>query len=90
VKLDHVFEIFKTWWASKDRDLSSELQAFRGASELYRALVLSGRTTPLGRFAHNLRVLDTSTAMPVVLLLGERLGTADREFLTCLQYISPT
>jgi Protein of unknown function DUF262/Protein of unknown function (DUF1524) len=87
VKLDHVFEEFKTWWTSSERDLSRELGAFKAASELYRALVLPDRTTALGRFAYNLRALDTSTAMPVVLLLGERLGTEQEEFLTCLRYI---
>lgn len=87
VRLDHVFEAFKTWWDSCKRVLPDELQALQRASELFHALVLPDRTTRLGRFAHNLRALDTSTAMPVVLLLGERLGSESPEFNDCLTYI---
>jgi hypothetical protein len=84
IKLDHVFEAFKQWWFGGHHALDAELGALKSASQLYHALVLPERTTRLGRFAHDVRVLDSSTAMPVVLLLGERLGTQNQEFSECL------
>ena len=47
-------------------------------------MLLPDRSTRLGRFAHNLRVLDSTTVSPVVLFLAERLGSGSEEFLACL------
>ena len=87
LKLDHVFEAFKQWWAVGNKNVSTELARLRASAELFRNLVLPDRSTRLGRFAHNLRVLDSSTMTPVVLFLGERLGTSSNEFLDCLQVL---
>lgn len=87
MKLDHVFECFKQWWSGSHRDVSDELARLKTSAALFRSLVLPDRTTRLGRFAHNMRVLDSSTMTPVVLFLGERLGTASSEFLDCLQVL---
>lgn len=87
LKLDHVFESFKQWWSIGSREVNAELGRLKAASELFRQLVLPNRVTPLGRFAHNMRVLDSSTMTPVVLLLGERLDTASPEFLKCLNIL---
>lgn len=84
VKLDHVFEEFKQWWLTGKKDVDRELARLKRAASLFRAMVLPDRSTRLGRFAHNLRVLDSSTVTPVVLFLGERLGTDSQEFLDCL------
>lgn len=87
IKLDHVFESFKQWWSVGRRDVDVELNRLQDAAALFRALILPDRTTRLGRFAHNMRVLDSSTMTPVVLFLGERLGTESEEFLSCLQVL---
>ena len=84
VKLDHVFEEFKQWWLSGKKNVDEELGKLRGSADLFRSLVRPDRSTRLGRFAHNLRVLDSSTAMPVVLFLGERLTPTSDAFLDCL------
>ena len=84
VKLDHVFEEFKQWWLTSKKDVDQELARLKRAAELFRALVRPDRSTRLGRFAHNLRVLDSSTVTPVVLFLGERLGSDSETFLECL------
>ena len=45
----------------------------------------SDRTTRPRPFAHNLRVLDSTTVTPVVLFLAEkRLAARQRTFLSCL------
>ncbi|KWN06436.1 hypothetical protein WT83_27530 [Burkholderia territorii] len=87
VKLDHVFESFKQWWNREKRDVNAELARLKAAASLFRALVLPDRTTRLGRFAHNMRVLDSSTMIPVVLLLGERLGVDSPEFFAGLRIL---
>ncbi|MHB8165984.1 MAG: DUF262 domain-containing protein [Sulfuricella sp.] len=87
LKLDHVFESFKQWWAIGKRDVATELDRLKASAELFRLLVQPDRTTRLGRFAHNMRVLDSSTMTPVVLLLGERLGVKSDEFLACLHIL---
>jgi hypothetical protein len=85
VKLDHVFESFKQWWSVGKRDIDVELDRLKKAAVLFRALIQPNRATQLGRFAHNMRVLDSSTMIPVVLFLGERLGNESEEFLACLR-----
>jgi hypothetical protein len=87
IKLDHVFESFKQWWSVGKRDVDVELDRLKKAAALFRTLVLPDRTTRLGRFAHNMRVLDSSTMTPVVLFLGERLGTESDEFSASLQVL---
>lgn len=85
IKLDHVFESFKQWWSIGKRDVDVELDRLKASAALFRELILPDRTTRFGRFAHNMRVLDSSTMIPVVLFLGERLGKESEEFLACLQ-----
>ncbi|WP_342305792.1 DUF262 domain-containing HNH endonuclease family protein [Burkholderia pseudomallei] len=87
VKLDHVFESFKQWWIAGKRDVAAELARLKSAAKLFESLVVPDRTSRLGRFAHNMRVLDSSTMTPVVLHLGEQLGTASEEFLASLQVL---
>jgi hypothetical protein len=84
VKLDHVFDSFKMWWGNGARDVDAELRRLKDAANVFRALVVPDRTTRFGRFAHNMRVLDTSTLNPVVLFLAERHGVESAEFLDCL------
>jgi Protein of unknown function DUF262/Protein of unknown function (DUF1524) len=87
VKLDHVFQEFKQWWLTGKKDVDQELARLKRAADLFRALVRPDRSTRLGRFAHNLRVLDSSTVTPVVLFLGERLGPDSEAFLDCLSVL---
>jgi hypothetical protein len=84
VKLDHVFEEFKQWWLAGKKDVDLELARLKRAAAVFHAMLLPDRGTRLGRFAHNLRVLDSTTVSPVVLFLAERLGSGSEEFLACL------
>lgn len=87
VKLDHVFDSFKMWWGNGGRDVDAELGRLRNAADVFRALVVPDRTTRFGRFAYNMRMLDTSTLTPVVLFLAERHGVESAEFLACLEIL---
>jgi len=87
LKLDHVFEAFKQWWAVGNRDVGTELARLKSSAALFKEMVLPNRTTRLGRFAHNMRVLDSSTMTPVVLFLGEKLGVESDEFLASLKVL---
>jgi hypothetical protein len=87
VKLDHVFESFKQWWSAGKRDVDLDLDRLKNAAAIFRALIIPDRTKRFGRFAHNMRVLDSSTMTPVVLFLGEQLGADSAAFLDCLQVL---
>ena len=87
VKLDHVFEEFKQWWLAGKKDVDQELARLKQAAAVFRAMMHPDRATCLGRFAHNLRVLDSTTVTPVVLFLAERLGCDSDAFLSCLTVI---
>lgn len=84
VKLDHVFDSFKMWWGNGVRDVDAELGRLKNAAVVFRALVVPDRKTRFGRFAYNMRVLDTSTLNPLVLFLAERHSVESAEFLDCL------
>ncbi len=87
VKLDHVFEEFKQWWLNGNKDVGLELARLKCAAAVFRVMVNPDRSTRLGRFAHNLKVLDSTTVTPVVLFLAERLGHDSDAFLSCLPVI---
>lgn len=84
VKLDHVFEEFKQWWLTGKKDVGQELLRLKQSAAVFRAMVYPDRGTRLGRFAHNLRVLDSTTVTPVVLFLAERLSSDSDAFFSCL------
>lgn len=87
VKLDHVFEEFKLWWLDGKKNVDQELARLKQAAAVFRVMVNPDRSTRLGRFAHNLRVLDSTTVTPVVLFLAERLGQDSDAFLSCLSVL---
>ena len=79
----HLFAAYKEW-IKRDAPFASlddELGDFTKFAALFHELLRPSTDSSLGRFAQRLRVLDTSTAYPLVLgILGNaRLAPADRE-----------
>ena len=71
-------------WIEEERPFTTveeELQALTAFADQFYKLLRPETTTTLGRFAERLRILDTSTAYPLVLgLLGSQaLSDAERE-----------
>lgn len=72
-KFTHLYQVFRDWWEkAPERDVTDELKQLAGAAANFRELIERNRHTRFGLFAHRLRVLDTTTVFPLVLLLKER------------------
>lgn len=81
-KFTHLYQVFRDWWEkSPERDIANELQQLARAAADFRELIERNQQTRFGLFAHRLRVLDTTTVFPLVLLLKEREGAMGQQAL---------
>lgn len=71
VKVTHVFEEFKAWWESEDRNMAEELARLLKASELFRNFLAPNQTSRLGIFCRRIKMLETATLAPLVLYFLE-------------------
>jgi len=88
-KFGHLYQFFRDWWEKgPERDVGVELEKLAAAAVTFRTLIERQQDTRFGMFAHRLRVLDTTTVFPLVLLLGERENTMEESlFETALTHI---
>jgi hypothetical protein len=78
-KFTHLYQVFREWWEkAPQRDIPDELRQLGEAADNFRELIERNRQTRFGLFAHRLRVLDTTTIFPLVLLLKEREAVMGR------------
>lgn len=75
----HVFQSFKSWWQKQPRDLETELERIRMASQYFRELVSPEGTGWLAEFARLVKALDVGTITPIYLALRERLDADSAE-----------
>jgi len=74
-KFTHLYQVFRDWWEkapAPGREIPDELRQLASTAAIFRELIERNQTTRFGLFAHRLRVLDTTTIFPLVLLLKER------------------
>jgi uncharacterized protein with ParB-like and HNH nuclease domain len=67
LKVAHVFEEFKDWWDSEDRQTAVELGRIKSLSTQFEKLLAPGQKGKFDRFCRRLLLLDTSTATPLLL-----------------------
>jgi hypothetical protein len=81
-KIGHLYQAFRDWWESKtERNLEWELQELQKYSGVYAMMLRPDSNTPIGRSFHRLRILDTTTAYPLLLWAAGELGVESAEFL---------
>ena len=81
VKAGHLYQAFRDWWDEKPaKTVVEELPELVRYSYFYRELLAPNPDTRFGLFAHRLRILDTTTAHPLVLWAAGELGTDSDEF----------
>ena len=71
LKVAHVFEEFKDWWDSEDRQTALELGRIKDLSAQFEKIVAPGQKGNFERFCRRLMLLDTSTATPLLLYFLE-------------------
>lgn len=72
IKMGHIYQEFKDWWGdSAERLVETELEAAQRSSVVFRSLLDSDDSQPLGVLAQRLRILDTTTVYPFILWLCE-------------------
>lgn len=84
-KVSHVFQAFKEWWQTEQRDLEGELEQIVTTSRYFRDLISPEGSDFLAEFARLIKVLDVSTLTPVYLYLREHYAVDDAELRQALQ-----
>jgi len=81
IGLTRLYPEYKTWIEKEPRfpSIEAELQDLSGYAGHFHKLLRPDLTTPLGRFAEHLRILDTSTIYPLVLGLMGNTEIPDEE-----------
>lgn len=88
LKLGHIFQEFRDWWEStkEERVTARELDVIRKSASVFRELIAPNIKSRFGVFAYRLKMIDTMTVYPLVLLLAERrLDLPENEFDEALQ-----
>ncbi len=85
VGIGHLYKTFRGWWEGSpdERDVEEELARMRTHSDVFARLAVPGNDGAVEAFARRLKVLDTSTIYPVLLLLlaarKDRVADGDLE-----------
>jgi hypothetical protein len=84
LKIGHLYQAFRDWWESAERDVENELQSLLRFSKFYAVMLAPDSSTDFAISCRRLRVLDTATAYPLLLWAAGELGTDSSEFLEML------
>lgn len=75
LKIKHIFQEFRDWWEATEspRSCDVELAALRRSADLFHDFILPPpkAASPLIVLATRLKALDTTTAYPLLLLIGD-------------------
>jgi len=86
VNIGHLFREFRDWWETdRTRSAEVELRELRKHSDVFASFFAPDTATRLGSFAARLRILDTSTVYPLLLMLA--MGEHNRIAPFCLDAI---
>ncbi len=87
LKVAHVFQEFKGWWESEDRDTDKELSRITKLAKNFEVFVAPSQKSAFGRFCRRMSLLDTATHTPLVFHLLEHNDPEDADFLTAISDI---
>lgn len=74
LKVSHVFEGFRDWWESEDRNTADELGHLQTIAGYFSTFLAPTQGTRLGSFCRRMKLLDTATLTPLVLYFLEEHG----------------
>jgi len=84
LKVGHVFNEFKDWWQETPRNIEYELTRIRRLAEHFRTFLVPNQSTRFGLFCRRMKLLDVSTATPLVMYLLEHHKPDAPEFIQAI------
>lgn len=84
LKVAHVFEEFKEWWESEERDTNKELLRITRLAKQFEVFIGPDQKTRFGLFCRRMSLLDTATQTPLVFHLLEHHEPTDSEFISAI------
>lgn len=84
LKVAHVFEEFKDWWESEERDTDAELQRIAKLARHFEVFLEPNQSTRFDLFCRRMKLLDTSTLTPLVFYFLEHHEPDSVEFIQIL------
>jgi hypothetical protein len=85
LKVAHVFEEFKDWWLSAERDTAKELARITTLGQYFEQFLQPVPDSALGRFCRRMQLLDTATLTPLVFYFLEHHAADSSEMGLVLQ-----
>lgn len=85
LKVAHVFEEFKDWWLSEERDTAAELARIKTLGGYFEQFLQPVPDSMLGRFCRRMQLLDTATLTPLVLYFLEHHSVNSAEMAQVLR-----
>lgn len=88
LKLSHVFDEFKSWWDEEaGPNIKDHLVRISRHAGNFEKIVAPGHATALERFSRRMQLLDTTTHVPLVLYLLERISADDADLVNSITYL---
>jgi len=84
LKVAHVFEEFKEWWESEERNTDNELRRIAKLAKQFEVFIAPNQKSRFGLFCRRMNLLDTATQTPLVFHLLEYHEPDDADFLTAI------
>ena len=83
----YVFEEFKDWWESEDRNTEHELQRLTRLATYFETFIAPNQKTRFDLFCRRMKLLDTATQTPLLFHFLEHHEPESVEFITSLDYV---
>ncbi|MBX5576002.1 DUF262 domain-containing protein [Pseudomonas aeruginosa] len=87
LKVGHVFNEFKDWWQDEQRNTAYELARISRLAEYFQTFLLPQQASRFDLFCRRLKLLDVSTATPLVLYLLEHHAPDSADFVQAISDI---
>lgn len=87
LKVAHVFNEFKDWWQDEPRATQLELARICTLATHFRTFMVPGQSSRFDLFCRRLKLLDVSTATPLVLYLLEHHAPDSADFVQAISDI---
>ncbi|MFZ2155750.1 MAG: HNH endonuclease family protein, partial [Bradyrhizobium sp.] len=84
LKVAHVFEEFKMWWESQERNTDQELTRVAALATQFQVCIVPDQKTRFGLFCRRMKLLDTATQTPLLFHLLEHHAPDSSEFISML------
>lgn len=87
IKVSHVFDEFKTWWGDENREIPVELDRLLKIANHFKVFLQPRQESRFDWFCRRMKLMDTSTATPLLFYFLEFHNPDSPEFTSLLDVV---